>query len=383
MALEFFEDPIAPESQIELLRRVGPRNYLCNKGNLGEIWLRNIGPSASYKLGIYDGSDKLLTTIDSEMQIDSYEMHKIDIPEIDQLVEGNNSIELRVLEIGGTPVTEPYDLSSSSFEIEYFNTGLEGIIEDDFDGASDYRWINERQFYNQDWIADAESGRSLYVAYNVINLFDKLGYANTLWSPIVNVNEMDKKELTIDYAFTYLEVQQGNEVFSLSDTLEIQYSIDCGENWNTFYKASGADLNTYGPLSDLSTFFNYPPNGGYRSLQLDLSDIDSETAQFKLNYISGGLGIFWLDKITIGDINGSVADIPGLKLYPNPATDAVSVTSPVNLTDLELIDASGKSLRTIGSGTELNLDIQSLPAGMYIIKGQAEGQEFVKTFIKQ
>ena len=78
-----------------------------------------------------------------------------------------------------------------------------------------------------------------------------------------------------------------------------------------------------------------------------------------------------------------------IKVYPNPATDYVNIDLPDNETSgtLSLVSASGQMLRSVQSSegeTNVRLDIQDLPRGMYLIRWeQTDGQVVVKKVVVQ
>ncbi len=63
-----------------------------------------------------------------------------------------------------------------------------------------------------------------------------------------------------------------------------------------------------------------------------------------------------------------------LKLYPNPTTGAVTITSAVALTNVEIYDFLGKRVQgqSFSSVNEATIDMSNLSAGAYIVKATAE-----------
>ncbi|HPI04948.1 MAG TPA: T9SS type A sorting domain-containing protein [Saprospiraceae bacterium] len=80
---------------------------------------------------------------------------------------------------------------------------------------------------------------------------------------------------------------------------------------------------------------------------------------------------------------------PVIRVYPNPATDYVNVDLPGNEVTgtLTLVSASGQTLRSVHSSegeTNVRLDIQDLPRGMYLVRWeQTDGQVAVKKVVVQ
>ena len=62
-----------------------------------------------------------------------------------------------------------------------------------------------------------------------------------------------------------------------------------------------------------------------------------------------------------------------LKLMPNPAQTSFNIVSSEVITEVELFDLSGKSVRKVtGSTTELNVNVADLVQGMYTVIVRSE-----------
>jgi hypothetical protein len=58
-----------------------------------------------------------------------------------------------------------------------------------------------------------------------------------------------------------------------------------------------------------------------------------------------------------------------LKTYPNPTTGSFTAEHPTETTHLEVLDLTGKSVwQSSTSGTQTQIDISEMPAGMYFVK---------------
>ncbi|MBF9220799.1 T9SS type A sorting domain-containing protein [Hymenobacter ruricola] len=66
----------------------------------------------------------------------------------------------------------------------------------------------------------------------------------------------------------------------------------------------------------------------------------------------------------------------GLEVFPNPAASDVQLRLPggKRLTDLRLVDAQGRLVRTFADGAA-SLSVRGLPAGLYVLRGTVAGQE--------
>lgn len=72
--------------------------------------------------------------------------------------------------------------------------------------------------------------------------------------------------------------------------------------------------------------------------------------------------------ISINNIDTSYFQIPGLKIFPNPASSSVNIYSDKNLNkEVIIFDVLGKEIlkKNMYNGT---LDISNIKAGVYLIK---------------
>lgn len=72
-------------------------------------------------------------------------------------------------------------------------------------------------------------------------------------------------------------------------------------------------------------------------------------------------------------------------LFPNPAREAIHLSSGHHIRQMEITDVSGRKIRTAGmaEGSDYKVDVQNLPSGKYYLRMQFEnGTEQVTPFIK-
>ena len=68
-------------------------------------------------------------------------------------------------------------------------------------------------------------------------------------------------------------------------------------------------------------------------------------------------------------------------LYPNPATDIISIQTEKTIDKVEILNIAGVTVLTSGSAKTITLE--SLPTGMYIIKIITTQETIIRTFVKQ
>ncbi|MDO8366559.1 MAG: T9SS type A sorting domain-containing protein, partial [Saprospiraceae bacterium] len=78
------------------------------------------------------------------------------------------------------------------------------------------------------------------------------------------------------------------------------------------------------------------------------------------------------------------ADGLALMIYPNPAANWVKVVLSAGAWQLELSDASGRTLRSKGCGTgDCLLDMRGLPGGMYVLTARNGNMVYVGKVVKR
>ncbi len=78
-------------------------------------------------------------------------------------------------------------------------------------------------------------------------------------------------------------------------------------------------------------------------------------------------------------------EIPGISIYPNPANDILNITSPENISSVEIVNVVGQvviSEETNGNSASCN--IEKLESGLYFVKIHSDSQtEHIHKFIKE
>ena len=80
----------------------------------------------------------------------------------------------------------------------------------------------------------------------------------------------------------------------------------------------------------------------------------------------------------------SQAELPVLKIYPNPASDLLYIdNSSMNITSLEIWDLSGKAVyrQTAINTAILSVDVSKFSAGVYTLKVTADAKDIVEKLI--
>jgi len=74
---------------------------------------------------------------------------------------------------------------------------------------------------------------------------------------------------------------------------------------------------------------------------------------------------------------------PGLKLWPNPATDMLQINAPALIESVWVYDALGREVLRPGvSGEQASVSVEHLPAGLYFVSLRAGGKIWAGKFVK-
>lgn len=72
-----------------------------------------------------------------------------------------------------------------------------------------------------------------------------------------------------------------------------------------------------------------------------------------------------------------------IAVYPNPATDNITIECPMS-SQIEISNIEGQLLKTLmSSNSKTNIDVSTLPCGVYVVKVKTEKGVTVRKFIKE
>ena len=210
-----------------------------------------------------------------------------------------------------------------------------------------------------------------------------------------NVASVAFKDSTNGLLITYDYVVEGSEIAILYSTSDSGQTWEPVENTGTFYPSDIVYVpgtpNTY--VTSGSDGSSYSTDGG-----LTWTDIayDPTTSPYKgslafLNSTTGFAGGFsqtMIDSLPIagiykfnGDLSLAVSDANASKAklvaYPNPATDVVKLKSAKEIKSVNILDLSGKVVKTVKTTSEVN--VSSLNKGVYILQASYKDGSFENT----
>ncbi|MCB0608957.1 MAG: M4 family metallopeptidase [Lewinella sp.] len=252
----------------------------------------------------------------------------------------------------------------------YFETGWDGWA----DGGSDCA----RYFGSRSW----EGNYSIYIR-------DNSGVASAMTSPTLNLSGYS--QLDIEFYFYAYSMENGEDFWvryynGSTWTTVAAYARGTSFNNNTFYVAT-VTLTNAG--------YTFPSNAQIRfqcdaSANNDLVYIDAVTvtASNPSGFMAGGATRQTIQELgkVVPEGNAFLegdSEAPAT-LFPNPATDELSINTTDELLGVRIFAANGalvKNLKTFEKGQ--TIDIEDLQPGMYFIALETAGGVINKRFIKQ
>jgi hypothetical protein len=172
---------------------------------------------------------------------------------------------------------------------------------------------------------------------------------------------------SFDYAYRF----RSN---TLSDTLLIEVSDNCGQTWNSVFYKGGTELATFD-----TTWVNFRPFAAqhWEKFKVNiLPQVDGESVIFRFKPINDlGSNLFIDNLFVYADENPeSIVRIEDteLHIYPNPANSAITITSSNELegaSQLVVLDVLGQIVKKEATfNAPLVIDVNELPNGIYSVR---------------
>ena len=281
----------------------------------------------------------------------------------------SNNHTLRVWTQSPNGNTEGYifnDQKTAVFAARPDGAELTSFSEDFESEATAIKMWNPNHISAYQWGISKLSGSSgSHSLATLCNDFPAVGDESIADLPLIALN--GSNELTFKYAYAYWE--------GYENRLQVLLSDDCGATWNTLFDRSGSELAQGLELEGELYFAN---DDEWHTETLSLDEYTGSDVQIRFKRImetEGGNNLF-VDDIHIGASLGT-ADFfkDNVKVYPNPASDKVTVTGLPHDTVITLYNMSGQKLLEVAANGDTAIDISGLAKGMYFLntaKGSAK-----------
>lgn len=188
---------------------------------------------------------------------------------------------------------------------------------------------------------------------------NKSGQRDYLYTPAYNFTGVANGRFKFDYAYTYYTSPAGY------DTLEIQYTENCGQTWTTLWRKGGTALATTTPIQGLFV----PTASQWRSDSISLTALNGKAnVQFAIVNVNRYGNTMLVDNINIFNASTS-CNKPVADFTANPTT--VSAGGSVAFTDISTNSPTSWSWTFTGgvpaTSTAQNPTVTYASAGTYAV----------------
>ena len=225
------------------------------------------------------------------------------------------------------------------------------------------------------------------------------------------VFDMDREELINQFQTAGFQVseQDGFIIATIGDFVEISINLDeliyqlrfFGDEDNPFFEEEGnkiehstrteyAKINAYViPIRDIDVRYSELPSG------IPYEITDTVSYLFYQVIKNGNTIVKTGEENIFEDCRNSVADNTNIKeiqqanvkVYPNPAKERITLDLPFDgngNVDVQIFNVLGVNvLSQQAKGEQINIDVQALPAGVYVLKIQTDKEIITKKVVKQ
>lgn len=394
---KFFDSTTTDNFGIEVVR-VHTDRRTCNGKINGSILIRNTGKTLISSAAIDFSTASTIPPSDLRLlNLGPFQHAILPITELPIGTDEKVDLTVKISTINGNVNTDPFSPNNENTKTTSFvnqSTGKPLPYTEGFDGSTfpPTSWVlNPSGDLISSWYQDEDvkkTGAGSLNAINTVLVFDNTLRFEEIQSPLLDLTSLPNPHITFDYAFNYHKFKSGNDSVSLSDTLEILVSTDCGNTFTRLYRGSGKELATFdeptlNPNTIEKCYGTNPANENWKKAYLPLSSFaSSSTAIISFRYLSGLGGCINIDNVSVGNNPVSVQK-PSEKtvaLYPNPAQETAYITiEDADIETINVFDISGKHIdvdaQNISAKTVL-LNTETLANGVYYV--QVAGKDFIQ-----
>ncbi|MCG3167531.1 MAG: hypothetical protein POELPBGB_03323 [Bacteroidia bacterium] len=257
------------------------------------------------------------------------------------------------------------------YNAQFYSEGFESSS----DFSSDWTIVNYTS--NNTWERNTSYKYSGTASVRMNNYSNTAGEVDDLISPSYNLSMVTEPTMTFKYAFAQRTTDN-------TDRLRVQVSTNCGETWSTRWVKSNEALGTVtaqnGPL--------YPTQQSqWQEVEVSLPTnvASSDNVRFKFEFTCGGGNFLYIDDINItGSVGISQTQQAGISIYPNPATNVVTVELANELRNVkaEIRNITGQVISQASiTNQKSTLDISDLSSGIYFLRLFSENLEVTEKIV--
>jgi hypothetical protein len=314
-----------------------------------------------------------------------------------QVTSGSAGWLTVTLDASSNAGTSQKSKSNVIFVADNVSTNPVGLTERFANNANLSKWAMINYFDNHFRFSSNTSVGLMDNACIMYNGFDNRTFpANLTSSALQDYDDFispafDLSSLTVNSAYLSFWISSATRSSigsAIDDSLEVYFSVNCGNTWNKFYTLKGTELHNKGSISSI----NYVPNtfSDWKAINLALPENALTANTFiRFRYKPGELSNnFYLDELSFGSLPTEVSNLSldksnDLILVPNPSKGSgqilAKLSKPNTICNLEIVDITGRIiiLKTVKSDSQGYLtesyDLGNrVNAGMYIVRLKSE-----------
>lgn len=240
--------------------------------------------------------------------------------------------------------------------------------------------------YSNSWDTVNTSGltSSEYSARMRFITYSRKGQQDAIVLPALQVPQnADSLIIKFDYAYRFRNS-------SLSDSLKVEWSDDCGSTWNYAFYKGGEDLAT---IDTSWTLFKPFASSHWETFSINiLNDFNGDKLLVKFSSVNEGGSILYLDNIAIysdADPTGDLLINPlRISLQPNPAKEAIQIINQrsFNNARIDMYDIMGRlvfSGNPADNSKVFSLNVSQFRKGIYFVNIMSEGKSTTEKLVVQ
>ena len=175
---------------------------------------------------------------------------------------------------------------------------------------------------------------------------------------------------------------------STTDRLLVEASTNCGQTWTSLYDKSGANLAT---RAASTAAYTSPVAADWRTETVALGSLAGQSnVVLRFRGISNYGNNLFIDEVSIPNAVSVLepTSLP-LRMYPNPVKDVLVVEVPeqVGSATIEVLNSLGQVVlrqqHNAQEGSRANVQVASLPVGIYTVQISHEAGLFTNKVVKQ
>lgn len=224
---------------------------------------------------------------------------EVTLPNVGSIPLGNNTLTICTSSPNGS--TDQYsgnDCKTITFTVPNASTSATLPLIEGFENATfpPTGWLVINPDNGTTWLRTTGARKSgTACAYINNRNYSSAGQIDFLRTPMINFSSSVYTIANMTFHYAYRQYNT-----SLTDTLEVVVSTDCGGSWQSVWKKGGADLATVTP-SSVSSFF--PSNSQWSSSPavVDLSAFIDENIYIAFRNKNGNGQYLYIDDVAIGE----------------------------------------------------------------------------------